>query len=164
MAKWIVNGKYDFEEDLIDVLLEGRGITTKQDKAEFINPPPISTYIKNLPVEFKKNLKTTKSLVEGAIKSNIPIVIHGDYDADGICATAILYNALYNELRYERTIAFIPNRFEHGYGLSMNSVEALLTEVSEQFPDFSEMQVSDMRGSYRKKKSGKLSLIAGRLS
>jgi single-stranded-DNA-specific exonuclease len=58
------------------------------------------------------------------------IVIHGDYDADGICATALLWEALYYNLGYKNTHPFIPNRFDHGYGLSGESLQ----EVAEKYP------------------------------
>lgn len=49
------------------------------------------------------------------------VLICGDYDADGICATAILYDAL---SRYGITCGFyIPNRFKEGYGLHCSTVD-----------------------------------------
>lgn len=49
------------------------------------------------------------------------VLVCGDYDADGICATAILYDAL---RRYGIQSGFyIPNRFQEGYGLHPHTVE-----------------------------------------
>lgn len=49
------------------------------------------------------------------------ILIHGDYDADGLTAAAILYRFLSRQgLPVE---VYIPNRLEEGYGLSMQGVE-----------------------------------------
>lgn len=49
------------------------------------------------------------------------ILVCGDYDADGICATTILYDAL---CRYGITCGFyIPNRFREGYGLHAHTVD-----------------------------------------
>ena len=43
------------------------------------------------------------------------VLVCGDYDADGICSTAILVDAL---RKYGVTCGFyIPNRFKEGYGL-----------------------------------------------
>src|SRR5579884_1076899 len=51
------------------------------------------------------------------------IVVHGDYDVDGVCATAVLLAAL-RSLGGEPGWA-IPSRSEDGYGLSMTTVERL---------------------------------------
>ncbi|HIR16186.1 DHH family phosphoesterase [Massilicoli timonensis] len=49
------------------------------------------------------------------------VLVCGDYDADGICATTIMVYAL---RRYGITCGYyIPNRFREGYGLSCNTVE-----------------------------------------
>ena len=49
------------------------------------------------------------------------IVIHGDYDVDGVCSTAVLARAL---RRLGATpVCELPNRFDEGYGLSAAGVE-----------------------------------------
>ncbi|OGM05821.1 single-stranded-DNA-specific exonuclease RecJ, partial [Candidatus Woesebacteria bacterium GWB1_43_5] len=48
---------------------------------------------------------------------------YGDYDADGICATAVLWEALY-ALGADIT-PYIPERFSEGYGLNAKSVQSL---------------------------------------
>lgn len=45
------------------------------------------------------------------------IIIHGDYDVDGVCATCILWDYLYSKLKLD-VFPIIPNRAEEGYGLS----------------------------------------------
>lgn len=48
------------------------------------------------------------------------VLVCGDYDADGICSTAILSDAL---TRYGITCGFyIPNRFKEGYGMHAHTV------------------------------------------
>jgi single-stranded-DNA-specific exonuclease len=51
------------------------------------------------------------------------VVVHGDYDADGISATALLVDAL--QRIGIHASHFIPNRFIEGYGLSDESLAAL---------------------------------------
>jgi single-stranded-DNA-specific exonuclease len=51
------------------------------------------------------------------------IVIHGDYDVDGICSTAVLARAL--RRLGANPVCELPSRFEEGYGLSMAGVERL---------------------------------------
>ncbi len=55
-------------------------------------------------------------MIETAIKSNMPIVIVGDYDADGITSTAILARLITALGGHPKLI--IPRRFSNGYGLS----------------------------------------------
>jgi single-stranded-DNA-specific exonuclease len=57
------------------------------------------------------------------IESRTRITIHGDYDVDGVCATAILVRAL-------RSLGasvdwFLPSRIDDGYGLSAATIDRL---------------------------------------
>lgn len=52
------------------------------------------------------------------------IVIYGDYDVDGITATAILWHGL--RLAGGNVDYYIPNRLEEGYGLSTEAIEKLV--------------------------------------
>ncbi|HEX2102712.1 MAG TPA: DHH family phosphoesterase, partial [Solirubrobacteraceae bacterium] len=52
-----------------------------------------------------------------------PITVHGDYDADGVCSTAILVRAL--RALGARVDWYLPSRIEDGYGLSAGTVERL---------------------------------------
>jgi len=56
-----------------------------------------------------------------AARDNEPVLIHGDYDTDGITATALLFNRL--KVLGVKPHYFIPSRFEEGYGLSRNGIE-----------------------------------------
>jgi single-stranded-DNA-specific exonuclease len=58
-----------------------------------------------------------------AIDSGDRVVIHGDYDADGITATALMVLGL-RELGLEAE-SYLPNRFTQGYGLSLDAVESI---------------------------------------
>ena len=57
------------------------------------------------------------------IMKNESIFIYGDYDADGICATAILWEALH-EFGLN-VLPHIPDRFSEGYGINAQSVKDL---------------------------------------
>jgi single-stranded-DNA-specific exonuclease len=69
--------------------------------------------------EINKTIKRLKLAKEKKQK----IVIYGDYDADGICATAILWETLF-KLEFD-VVPHIPDRFEEGYGINSESVEKL---------------------------------------
>lgn len=60
--------------------------------------------------------------IEQAIEAEEPIVIYGDYDVDGISATAILYECLSSQGAYVR--CKLPTRGS-GYGLTRPALEAL---------------------------------------
>lgn len=64
--------------------------------------------------------------IHEAIKQEQKIVIVGDYDCDGILATAILYKA-FTMLDYSVGY-YIPNRFNDGYGLNVSIVDKLIAK------------------------------------
>lgn len=55
------------------------------------------------------------------------IVVYGDYDCDGVSATAILTSAI-NSIRPGAAKAFIPDRLSEGYGMSDRAVARMLAE------------------------------------
>jgi single-stranded-DNA-specific exonuclease len=61
--------------------------------------------------------------VRAAIEDGRQITVHGDFDVDGVCATALTVSTL-RELGAECDW-FIPNRIEDGYGLSTENVRRL---------------------------------------
>ncbi|HET6172149.1 MAG TPA: single-stranded-DNA-specific exonuclease RecJ [Gaiellales bacterium] len=62
-------------------------------------------------------------LIESAIAAGRPIVVHGDYDVDGVCSTALAVEVL--RLLGAEVEPFLPSRFETGYGVAIETVEAL---------------------------------------
>lgn len=64
-----------------------------------------------------------------ALEANETIVVHGDYDADGVCGSALLISTL-SEIRdalgsTSRIESYIPHREKEGYGLSEATVKKL---------------------------------------
>jgi single-stranded-DNA-specific exonuclease len=64
--------------------------------------------------------------IRAAVAAGKRICIHGDYDADGICATALAI-FLMRELGAE-PVWHLPSRFEEGYGLSVTTLTRLAAE------------------------------------
>lgn len=60
-----------------------------------------------------------------ALRNGETLLIHGDYDVDGITALALLYRNL-RFLGAKRVIPYIPDRFEEGYGVSAKGIEKAL--------------------------------------
>ncbi|MBI4036892.1 single-stranded-DNA-specific exonuclease RecJ, partial [Candidatus Daviesbacteria bacterium] len=76
--------------------------------------------------DFKKDLEIpgiNKALgrVLGAIKHQELILVYGDYDADGLCATAVMYLGL--TAAGAKVLPYIPHREKEGYGLSRVGLE-----------------------------------------
>lgn len=69
------------------------------------------------------NLQAAAKRLAAAVKAREAILLHGDYDADGITGAAILQNGLAD--LGARVRSHIPNRLTAGYGLNMQSVPAL---------------------------------------
>lgn len=68
-----------------------------------------------------RDMEKTVTRINEAIKNNERIIIFGDYDVDGITATAIMVNLL-KKLNANASYR-LPNRLEDGYGLSEKFIE-----------------------------------------
>lgn len=63
-----------------------------------------------------------------ALRRNEQIVIYGDYDVDGITATAILYHTIKTIQPSARLRTYVPHRLDEGYGLNCEALRQLRTE------------------------------------
>lgn len=106
------------------IILNNRHIT---DIDSFLNPPdPLTITPASVGID-QSQLQASISLIQQARDHKTPILIYGDYDADGITATAILWETLHKQGHI--AIPFIPHRQDHGYGLSPAGLEAALATV-----------------------------------
>jgi single-stranded-DNA-specific exonuclease len=62
-----------------------------------------------------------------AIRDRQPIVIYGDYDVDGVTASAILYHTL--TLAGGNVQTYVPHRIEEGYGLNCQAIQSLCDDL-----------------------------------
>lgn len=129
MFNWNVLGKYDPNKDIVETILKSRGV---KDIKEFLSTPTLNECFDSMPKDFKESLKKAKEIIDTAIKKDTPIIIFGDYDSDGVNAAAILYNFFKDEKKYENTHYFIPNRFEHSYGISINAIDDVLKKFKKE--------------------------------
>ncbi|MBI3397271.1 single-stranded-DNA-specific exonuclease RecJ [Candidatus Woesebacteria bacterium] len=112
---------------ITDILLENRGLKSKKEKDEFVNPTdPQDLTLKELKISLKEVIKVIVRL-KRALKNKEKIIIYGDYDADGVSATAILWEALYR-LKFN-VLPYIPERFSEGYGIKRDQIIKLKKEV-----------------------------------
>lgn len=119
--KWEVLGKS--KNNLVDVLLKDRGI---KNKKEFFRPtPPEKISLKALGINRNEVQKTIKRIRQ-AKKNKEKVIVYGDYDADGICGTAVLWETLYS--LGLNVLPYIPERFSEGYGLNTETLKKLKKE------------------------------------
>lgn len=106
-----------------DVLLENRGIKSEKDKKDFFNPKdPLKIPLEELGIN-KKQVTLAVERIKKSLKDKEEVVVYGDYDADGVSATAILWEALFN--LGLNVLPYIPERFTEGYGLNVESIKSL---------------------------------------
>jgi single-stranded-DNA-specific exonuclease len=127
MKKWKVAAKIksekkkDRQEEIVKALLKNRGIKTEKEIQEFLDPKIPTSNFQHLVSQ--KDLSLAIKRIKKAIDEGESIIIFGDYDCDGICATAILWETL-NDLG-ANVRPFIPERIE-GHGLSKRGIEKIL--------------------------------------
>lgn len=128
--KWNLKSKYpqDFVEKfpaydgVILQLLYDRGLDTQEKIDEFLNPD----YSQDLHDPFLFNdMQKAVDRIFLAVKNNEKILIHGDYDADGVTSATLLEKTL-QRIGLESVDVFIPHREIDGYGLNLKTVEEII--------------------------------------
>ncbi len=109
---------YNLDSRLVH-LLYSRGIDTQEKLNKFLNPSLTDLYD---PFLFE-DMHAAVDLIERHISNKSKILIFGDYDVDGISASAIL-------IKYFNSIGvdvsnFMPNRYEDGYGLTTATINKI---------------------------------------
>jgi len=99
-------------ENILEQLLYNRGLKDKHEIEEFLNPN-LKTYEKDLDIP---GIQTAKKRILLAIEKKELIIVYGDYDVDGVCGAAVLYQGL--TLLGAKVLPYIPHREKEGYGLS----------------------------------------------
>ncbi len=126
--KWIVAEPMpkDFQDNFPEVspvvlqLLYNRNLKTQDEIDEFTNPD----YGQDIhdPYLFK-DMKKVIARIQQALKNKEKILVHGDYDADGVCGAAIIVSALKIIDPDCNVDVYLPHREIEGYGMNVNSVE-----------------------------------------
>lgn len=104
---------------LFERILTARGLTTRAARQAFLQPD--YTAVKHDPF-LLPDMKKAVARLKQARQRGEKIVIYGDYDIDGLSATALLLDA-FGKFGFEGVDAFIPNRFVEGYGMTMGAVD-----------------------------------------
>ena len=98
-------------------LLQCRGLNSGREVTDFLKPSFDNLYD---PFEFNE-MKQAVSLVLEAVRKKELILVHGDFDADGVTGTTLLYQFL-KEIG-ANVQHFVPSREKDGYGLAMRVME-----------------------------------------
>lgn len=110
--------RHKIEKEIAQLLID-RGVYTPQDIEAFMHAQ--YSHLSD-PFLFGDMDKATER-IKRAVEEKETIYIYGDYDADGIMASCILYKALLSVTQNIYTL--LPNRFEEGYGLNNVAIDKM---------------------------------------
>jgi single-stranded-DNA-specific exonuclease len=97
--------------------LASRGLETPEAAARFLSLDGAGFHD---PFLFE-NMERAVAAVRTAVETGKRILIHGDYDVDGICGTALLYEFFHGIVPH--VFRFVPDRRVDGYGIAARGVE-----------------------------------------
>lgn len=100
-------------------LLFNRGILTKEEAHEFMNPS-YEDHVYDPFLMFR--LEEAVDRIYKAVKEEEKISIFADYDCDGIPG-AVVMNDFFHLIKYENFEIYIPDRHKEGYGLNRTALE-----------------------------------------
>lgn len=112
---------FNLDERLVHLLFN-RGIDTQEKLSKYLQPNLTDLYD---PFLFE-DMQEAVNLIEKHIANNSKILVFGDYDVDGISATAILikyFNSVGASVDY-----FMPNRYEDGFGLTIKTIDKIFSK------------------------------------
>ncbi len=126
---------HSHDRDRIDMLARGaaipavvaqllvcRGVTDPRDARVFLDPKLSALR----PPEELPGCAEAARHIHQAVAANRRIVVYGDYDVDGMTATAILWLCL--RMLGARASYYVPHRVEEGYGLHADAIGKLAAE------------------------------------
>ena len=129
MSKWVVQQvdpvlqKKLMQETGISAILAGllmnRGYQNPEDIMEFLNP---SLDQLSSPFEMVNMGAAVERILE-AVERKDKIVVYGDYDVDGICASVMLYQGL--KTLQADVDYYVPDRMEEGYGVNTPALRGI---------------------------------------
>ncbi len=119
--EWIYNKCAKEEVVLTKRLLLSRGLSEPDEVEEFLNPLEMKL---TSPYDFTDMQKAVDRIVK-AIVNREKIVIYGDFDADGVTSTSLLFKTL---THLEANVEYyIPDREKEGHGLDSASLVKIIT-------------------------------------
>lgn len=106
--------------DVIAHILKRRGYVSSQQQQAFLHP----SYDHHLhdPQQLA-GMSAATERIKQAIETQEAIVVYGDYDIDGLSATALLLDSLAQ--MGAQVSAYIPDRFDEGYGINTQALKTI---------------------------------------
>jgi single-stranded-DNA-specific exonuclease len=128
--RWVIASPITLQADqalatfptILKQIVFNRGLATDAEARAFLKAQPNG---KADPFQLT-GMSATVDRICFALQHKEPIAIYGDYDVDGVTATALLVQAL-EELGAD-VRGYIPNRFDEGYGLNKDALDTLKAE------------------------------------
>lgn len=113
------------EQQLFDQLLKKRGLLTATERRRFLKAD-YSEVVDQDPFLLPDMRKAVRRLVRAHSRQE-KVLIYGDYDADGITATALLVEGL-RWFGFKNVEYSLPDRFTEGYGLNSQKLQQLIKQ------------------------------------
>jgi len=108
-------------QGLVDLLLEKRGIKTREEKEKFLNPDyELHTHDPFI----LKGMKETVERLYVAAKNGERVAIFSDYDADGIPGAVVAKDFL-EKIGHKNFEIYIPHRHDEGFGLNNDAIDEI---------------------------------------
>lgn len=105
----------------VATVLAGRGISTASEALEFLHP-----HVSHLHDPFLlEGVEWAANRIKDAIDAGERIMIHGDYDVDGVTAASLMVRTL--QLLKANVSWYIPHRQREGYDISKASVDEAIS-------------------------------------
>ena len=103
----------------LSALLRARGVDTEEKAQRFLYPS-----VEHLHDPFLMHgMEKAVRIIREAVAGDFPIIVYGDYDVDGVCATSVLLETL-REMGADPAFR-IPSRHGEGYGLNCDAVREM---------------------------------------
>ena len=118
-ASILAIAKQSSVEPVVAQILLNRGITETREIDSFLE----ARFSDLREPELLPGVVAASERIYAAVQDKTPITIYGDYDADGMTGTSILFSCL--RLLGAEVQYYVPNRLEDSYGLSCDSIQKL---------------------------------------
>lgn len=105
-------------DPIVALIASSRGYTDPMDLEQFLSDEPCFSDPKET-----ADIILAADIINAAIENSVKIAVYGDYDCDGVTATAMFYS--YLKKRNADCVYYIPDRFTEGYGMNEEAVKKL---------------------------------------
>lgn len=134
MKKWLVESfDKNLAKELADecdidpitaLIASSRGYSDPAELEQFLSDEPCFADPREL-----ADIAKASDIINSEIQKDAKIAVYGDYDCDGVTATAMLYG--YLKKRGADCLYYIPDRFSEGYGMNISAVDFLKMQNTE---------------------------------